>query len=74
MAGCCRHYGDGEHFAILTTTANSSMEPVHDRMSLLLEASEVREWILDSGRTDSLLRKTPPLLNRSTDYEQMSFF
>ena len=74
MAGCCRHYGDGEHFVILTTAANSSMEPIHDRMPLLLEESEVRTWILDSGRTDSLLRKAPPLLIRSTDYEQMSFF
>lgn len=74
MAGCCRHYGDGEHFVILTTTANNSMEPVHDRMPLLLEETEVMDWILDSGRTDSFLRKAPPLLNRSTDYEQMSFF
>ena len=72
MAGCCRHYGDGEHFVILTTAANSSMEPVHDRMPLLLEESEVSDWILDSGRIDSFLRKTPPLLNRSTDYEQMA--
>ena len=74
MAGCCRRYSDGEHFVILTTDANSSMRPIHDRMPLLLEETEVRDWILDGGRTDSLLRKTPPLLNRSTDYEQMSFF
>ena len=74
MAGCCRHYGDGEHFVILTTAANSSMEPVHDRMPLLLEGAEVLDWILDNNRTDFILRKTPPLLKRSTDYEQMSFF
>lgn len=74
MAGCCRHYSDGEHFVILTTDANSSMQPVHDRMPLLLEESEVRDWILDSGRTDSLLRKIPPLLDCASDYEQMSFF
>lgn len=74
MAGCCRHYGDDERFVILTTAANSSMRPVHDRMPLLLDEAEVREWILDSERTDSFLRKTPCLLNRSTDYEQLSFF
>lgn len=74
MAGCCRHYSDGEHFVILTTDANSSMQPVHDRMPLLLEETEVRDWILDSGRTDSLLRKIPPLLDRAADFEQMSFF
>ena len=74
MAGCCRHYGNGEYFVILTTAANSSMKSVHDRMPLLLEETEVKEWILNSSRTDSFLRQTPPLLNRSTDYEQMSFF
>lgn len=74
MAGCCRHYSDGEHFVILTTDANSSMQPVHDRMPLLLEEAEVRDWVLDSGRTDSLLRKIPPLLDRAADFEQMSLF
>lgn len=74
LAGCCRYYGDEERFVILTTAANSSMQPVHDRMPLLLEETEVADWILDNGRTESLLRKTPPLLDRSTDYEQMRFF
>ncbi len=74
MAGCCRHYSDGEHFIILTTDANSSMQPVHNRMPLLLEETEVRDWILNSDRTDSLLRKIPPLLDCGTDFEQMSFF
>lgn len=73
MAGCCRHYSDGERFAILTTAANSSMKPVHDRMPLLLEETEVKDWILDSNRTTALLQKTPPLLERCTEYEQMSF-
>ena len=74
MAGCCKHYSDGEHFVILTTAANSSMEPVHDRMPLLLEKTEVMDWILDSAKTTSLLQKAPPLLERSTEYEQMRFF
>ena len=74
MAGCCRHYSDGEHFIILTTDANSSMQPIHNRMPLLLEETEVRDWILNSDRTDSLLRKIPPLLDCGTDFEQMSFF
>lgn len=74
MAGCCRHYSDGEHFVILTTDANSSMRPIHDRMPLLLDETEIQDWILDSGRTDSLLRKIPPPLDRRADFEQMRFF
>lgn len=73
MAGCCRHFGDGEHFVILTTSANSSMQPVHDRMPLLLGAEETAAWILDGRQTDRLLKKSPPLLERDTDYEQLSF-
>ncbi len=74
MAGCCRYYGDGEHFVILTTGANSSMEPVHDRMPLLLEGDEVASWILDGRKTEEILRKVPFLLERSAEYEQMRFF
>ena len=71
MAGCCRPYRDGEHFVILTTAANSSMEPVHDRMPLILSREEAICWLLDPGRTDELLRKVPAPLERGTDYEQL---
>ncbi len=74
LAGCCRQYKDGEHFVILTTEANGSMKPVHDRMPLVLSDTEAVDWILDAGRTDSLLRQVPPPLERSTEYEQMRFF
>lgn len=74
MAGCCRPYRDGEHFVILTTAANSSMEPVHDRMPLILSREEAICWLLDPGRTDELLRKVPAPLERGTDYEQLRFF
>lgn len=74
MAGCCRYYDDGEHFVILTTAANKSMEPVHDRMPLLLGENEVADWILDSKKTESILREIPFLLERSTEYEQLRFF
>lgn len=74
LAGCCRNYGDGEHFVILTTAANKSMEPVHDRMPLLLQEDQVTDWILDAGKTKSLLRQIPFSLERSTEYEQLRFF
>lgn len=67
-------YEDGERFVILTTAANESMEPVHDRMPLILEPDEVGPWIWDDERTKSLLEKEPCLLERRTDYEQMTLF
>lgn len=74
MAGFCRRYEDGEHFVILTTAANASMKPVHDRMPLILEKEEIAEWMLDDTKTEGILHKIPCLLERKTDYEQMSLF
>ena len=74
MAGLCRQYEDGEHFVILTTAANASMEPVHDRMPLILEYQEITEWILDDAKTGRILHHIPCLLERKTEYEQLSLF
>lgn len=74
LAGCCRPYRDGERFVILTTAANGSMQPIHDRMPLILSEEEAASWILDGSRTEELLRKVPAPLERCTDYEQLRFF
>ncbi len=74
MAGCFQRYEDGDRFVILTTAANASMEPVHDRMPLILEPDEIADWIWDEERTKILLEKQPCLLERTTDYEQMTLF
>lgn len=74
MAGCYRKYEDGDRFVILTTQANTSMEPVHDRMPLILEREEAVDWLLEDGTVEELLRKLPPLLDRRAEYKQMSLF
>ncbi len=74
MAGIFGHYQDGDRFVILTTQANDSMKPVHERMPLLLEQSEIIPWIFDRDRTGAFLRKEPCSLERRSDFEQMSLF
>lgn len=74
LAGCSRRYPDGEHFVILTTEANESMRPVHDRMPLVLERDEAADWLREEARVPQLLRKMPRPLERRTDYEQLSLF
>lgn len=74
MAGCFRRYEDGDRFVILTTRANASMEPVHERMPLILERDETAAWLLEDNVTAELLRKMPPLLERRAEYEQMCLF
>lgn len=74
MAGIYSRYQDEERFVILTTEANASMEPVHDRMPLILEESEIIPWIFDGEKTKTLLHKVPCLLERRSNFEQMSLF
>lgn len=63
----------GERFVILTTAPNESMTPVHDRMPLILEKDEVRDWLCTDAFRE-LLTKKGPELHRETKYEQMSLF
>ena len=74
MAGFYERCQDGERFVILTTAANDSMRPVHDRMPLLLEREEIEDWLLDDSLTPKFLEKTPSHLERRAEYEQMSLF
>lgn len=74
MAGCYNKYQDQERFVILTTEANPSVSPVHDRMPLILEPEELEDWVLDDEATEYLLHKTPVLLKAHAEYEQMSLF
>lgn len=74
MAGCYRKYESGDKFVVFTTRANASMEPVHDRMPLILEQEEAVDWLLEDGVPEELLHKSSPLLERRTEFEQMSIF
>lgn len=74
MAGFFRMEEDGAHFIILTTAANDSVRPVHERMPLVLEAEELAPWIREEARTGEFLEKIPPGLEWSQEYEQMSLF
>lgn len=74
MAGFYNRYQDEDRFVILTTAANDSMKPIHDRMPLLLEQNEIEKWLNEDRLIGDFLQKVPHLLNRRADYEQMSLF
>lgn len=71
MAGC---FDTENRFVIITTKANPSVSPVHDRMPLVLEPDELKDWVLNPYAVEYILRKTPPMLNSKTDYEQLNLF
>ena len=74
LAGFYRMYGNEPHFIIVTTDANASMSPVHDRMPLILEEREITSWICEDAKVGEFLKKSSPMLERQQDYEQMSLF
>ena len=74
MAGIYSRYQDEDRFVVLTTAANESMKPVHDRMPLILEENEIMPWIFDEVRYREILLKKPCLLKRKSEYEQLSLF
>ena len=73
MAGIWNHFENGDRFVILTTQANVSVAPIHERMPLILEKNELENWVYEDGYAEYLLRKTPVLLKREQEYEQMTF-
>lgn len=74
MAGCFALFEGQDRFVILTTAANPSVAPVHDRMPLILDNNELKDWVLDDRATEYILHKTPILLTAKTNYQQMGLF
>ena len=74
MAGFYDLTASGERFIIITTQANASMIKIHDRMPLILEKGQIKDWLLDDTAVDCLLQQTPVLLDRETAYEQQTLF
>ena len=63
-----------DSFVILTTSPNSSMEPVHDRMPVMIEAANAQDYLQDTSAAMDMLKEPMPELERSTGYEQLSLF
>ena len=63
-----------DSFVILTTAANASMKPVHDRMPVMIDKENVRDYLNDTLAAMEMINKPMPELDRSSDYEQLSLF
>ena len=74
MAGIWNEYDGQKHFVILTTAANRSMEPIHNRMPLILPKEQIRSWINDTNMALSLLSQIPPELSvvNADPFEQLT--
>ncbi len=70
MAGFYDLFQEVPRFIILTTQANSSVRPVHDRMPLILEKEELEEWVWEDLSVEKFLKKVPGLLECRQEYRQ----
>lgn len=57
LAGLYREEQDGPRYTILTTEANESMRPVHDRMPVMIGTDEIRPWLADNSRRGEFLER-----------------
>lgn len=73
MAGLYQYNQMQSQHVILTTAANASMLPVHDRMPLILTQSQVEEWLHKPEQATHILSIKPPELERFTENEQLEF-
>ena len=74
LAGFYQLSENRESFAILTTAANESMIPIHDRMPLMIEKTDVRDWLYDPDAAKEILASPMPRLERTQEYEQLKLF
>lgn len=74
FAGFYGEFDGQRRFVILTTEANPSVAPVHSRMPLILEKKEAESWIFEEDRTAEFLKKTPVMLEKKQEYEQLTLF
>ena len=72
LAGFYRTEQDGNHFIILTTAANSSMKPVHDRMPLIFSEDQIEDWLENDLTVSRFLRAESPFLTDVQQFEQIS--
>jgi len=52
-----------ESVAIITTSANELMQPIHDRMPVILEEEDVAEWIAPATKLEKALAMLKPCLS-----------
>lgn len=74
LAGIYDYYENQRRFVILTTAANASMAPVHDRMPLIIPPDRVESWICQADRTEAFLKMEMPELSVFGIFRQQTLF
>ncbi len=73
LAGCYDYFEEEPRFTIITTAANTTIQPVHDRMPVIVETADIKSWLFTDRYMD-ILQKDMPELKARKEYEQMTLF
>lgn len=65
MAGLYSIYDGVKKFVIITTSANDSMQDIHNRMPIVLQSNAIDNWVLDTNAALEILQTVPPDLNKA---------
>jgi putative SOS response-associated peptidase YedK len=71
LAGIYHEEQGKPHYTILTTQANDSMQPVHDRMPVMISRNELKPWLNDDERLTDFLERPQVELAREQDSGQI---
>ena len=71
LAGIYHEEQGTPRYTILTTQANESMIPVHDRMPVMIGRNEIRPWLIDNEKLSDFLERPQVKLVREQDSGQM---
>ena len=71
LAGIYHEEQGAPRYTILTTQANESMIPVHDRMPVMIGRNEIRPWLIDNEKLSDFLEKPQVKLVREQDSGQI---
>ena len=74
MAGFWHEEQGTPRYTILTTEANESMKPVHDRMPVMIGRDEIRTWITEDERIPEFLQRPQVRLVREQDSGQIRMY
>ncbi len=74
MAGLYEKREGENRYCILTTKANPSMTPIHDRMPLVLRREQVDPWLREPQEASLLLHTVPPELDVTSAEAQLSLW
>lgn len=73
LCGLYRMEEDVPHFVILTKPAGEIMQPIHDRMPVMVAEDDIDPWLTDAAQAMALLESEVPL-QRSPIVEELSLF